>query len=116
MGCEETEDRVWWWRKAWRALHRTDYNVTVLLASQQELHKKLNTLLTRTDVLTGAVCALTLKGDQHMASILESFQALSAEVDTIVTDLAALKEQIAAGSPVTAEQIDALTAKLKAAE
>lgn len=51
-----------------------------------------------------------------MASILDSFNALSAEVDTIVTDIAALKAQIAAGNPVTADQLDALTAKLKAAE
>lgn len=48
--------------------------------------------------------------------LTESFAALSDEVDIIVTEIQALKDQIAAGSPVTAEQLDALTAKLKAAE
>lgn len=49
-------------------------------------------------------------------ALLDSFNTLSTEIDTIVTEIAALKAQVAAGSPVTAEQLDALTAKLKAAE
>jgi len=48
--------------------------------------------------------------------LTESFDALSTEVDRIIADVATLKQQVANGSPVTVEQLDALTAKLQAGE
>lgn len=57
--------------------------------------------------------------EKDMADIKTSFDAMSAAVDALVTedasvvaDIKALQSQIAAGNAVTAEQLDALTAKI----
>jgi hypothetical protein len=76
----------------------------------------LRRILAELSTLNERVSALTLAQESTKMAILDSFNTLSAEVDTIVTEIAALKAQIQAGNPITAEQLDALTAKLKAAE
>jgi hypothetical protein len=80
------------------------------------LRHVLGRVLAELSTLNARVSALTLAQESTKMAILDSFNTLSAEVDTIVTEIAALKAQIQAGNPITAEQLDALTAKLKAAE
>lgn len=49
---------------------------------------------------------------EKLAVIHEVMDALDTKLDEVRVSFAALKEQIAAGSPVTQEQLDAFTASL----
>lgn len=67
--------------------------------------------------------ALSQSQEDKFMALKESFDALTAEVaslgtkiDVTVALVQSLKDQIAAGSPVTAEQLDTVTATLQGDE
>jgi len=78
-------------------------------------------ILTKLDQLLLITRAMHAQGVKLMANVKElsdeldaiktAVDAVKATVDAQIVEIAALKDQIAAGTPVTQEQLDALDAK-----